>query len=135
MIPGEEIVWLDEDDALDTVIGRIRDHGYVRYPVLRKARSMAEVRPDDVAGVLYVPSLFTILGSDARGAFGDLLAPASFIAVDTVVSDLIDHLQEVRQEMALLTLTRNGTEIVVGMVTISDAFEVIAGEVEDPLDH
>lgn len=136
MIPGDEIVWLHEDDGLDTVIGRIRDHGYVRYPVLRTTRGVADVvRIDDVAGVLYVPSLFKILGSDGQGALPDLLAPASFIAVDTVVSDLIDHLQEVRQEMALLTLTRNGTEVVAGMVTISDAFEVIAGEVEDPLDR
>lgn len=136
MIPDDEIVWLDEDDDLDTVIGRIRDHGHVRYPVLRRTRGVGDVVPiDAVAGVLYVPSLFRILGPDAQGTLPDLLAPASFLAADTVVSDLIDHLQEVRQEMALLTRTRNEGEIVVGMVTISDAFEVIAGEVEDPLDR
>jgi CBS domain containing-hemolysin-like protein len=51
------------------------------------------------------------------------------VAADTVVCEVIDGLQRERQELALVD---DGE--VVGLVTATDAFEGITGELEDPLD-
>jgi CBS domain containing-hemolysin-like protein len=48
------------------------------------------------------------------------------------VSDAIDRFQEERQELAFVT-DADGT--VVGMLTVTDALEAIAGDVEDPFDE
>jgi CBS domain containing-hemolysin-like protein len=50
------------------------------------------------------------------------------------VSRLIDRLQEESQELTLLTDPDDGDRVV-GLVTVSDAFEVIAGDLQDPLDR
>ena len=137
MIPWDDVVWLPVDEEMDDRIVRLREHGYARYPVLSRGDGgeTSATRPDDVVGVLYVPSLFRALGPGADAGFRDILVPPVFLPSDTVVSALIDELQEERQEVALITGGEDGEETVRGMVTISDAFEVIAGEVEDPLDR
>ena len=137
MIPWDDVVWLPLEEEMDDRIVRLREHGYARYPVLDRSPGgeASPTRPGDVVGVLYVPSLFRVLGPEADAEFGDVLVSPVFLPADTVVSALIDELQEARQEVALITEEVEGEDAVRGMVTISDAFEVIAGEVEDPLDR
>jgi CBS domain containing-hemolysin-like protein len=52
-----------------------------------------------------------------------------WVPADLPVSTLIDRLQEEQQEVALVH-----DEAVAGFVTLTDAFEAIAGEMEDPVD-
>lgn len=136
MVPARDVIWLRLDDDSETHLRRIGEHGRVRYPVLGAGADGPAVQVDDVRGVLYVPSLFTLDGWPGVGALElePLLAPPSYLPADTPVSRLIDHLQEARQELAILTDPEEA-ERVVGIVTISDAFEVIAGDLQDPLDQ
>jgi CBS domain containing-hemolysin-like protein len=53
------------------------------------------------------------------------------LSPDVDVSDAIDQFQAEQQELALVI--ENGE--VVGMVTITDLFETITGDIEDPLDQ
>lgn len=53
------------------------------------------------------------------------------VAADTAVSDLIDQFQAENQELALVL---DGGEVV-GLVTATDAFEEVLGELEDPMDR
>lgn len=49
---------------------------------------------------------------------------------ETIVSDLIDQFQTENQELALVI----EDDKIVGLVTATDAFEEITGELQDPLD-
>jgi CBS domain containing-hemolysin-like protein len=60
----------------------------------------------------------------------DVAAPSMTVASNTTVSDLIDQFQAENQELAFV-LEDGAT---VGMVTATDAFEAITGELEDPID-
>jgi CBS domain containing-hemolysin-like protein len=53
------------------------------------------------------------------------------MSADTTVSDAIDRFQAERQELAVVLSDGN----VVGLITATDAFENVMGELEDPLDH
>jgi len=122
---------LDMDGA--EVRERIGRGGHARYPVLHRDRTdLSDLTVDDIAGILYVPALFRppdrLLGD--RLELGELIEPIVPIDVETPVAELIDRLQEQRQEMALV---RRGDEVV-GVVTVTDALEAIAGELSDPLD-
>ncbi|KTG17718.1 CBS domain-containing protein, partial [Haloferax profundi] len=59
-------------------------------------------------------------------------APPLSVAADLPVSDLIDRLQEENQELAMVR--DPDTDEVIGLVTASDAFESITGQLYDPLD-
>jgi len=52
------------------------------------------------------------------------------VSTDISVSDLVDELQHAKHEMALVT--EDGRTV--GLVTLTDAIELIVGESEDPLD-
>jgi CBS domain containing-hemolysin-like protein len=136
MIPAEEIIWLHLDDDPETQLRRIGEHGHVRYPVLREGSSPEEASMGDVRGFLYVPALFGGDGGPREGSrdLPSLLAPPFHLPADLPVSRLIDRLQDESQELTLLT-DPDDEDRVVGLVTVSDAFEVIAGDLQDPLDR
>lgn len=124
MIPRERMVVLSDDESVEESFRRIAEGGFVRYP-LRDATG-------ELSGVIYVPSLFGRLDELRAGtaSLEELAVPAATVPADLSVSELIDRLQEEGQEVALVR--EDGRTL--GMVTVTDAFEAIAGEVEDPLD-
>lgn len=130
MVPLDDLVHLALDAPGDENRRRIARSGYVRYPVLEAGGEPG--RADRVAGVVYVPALFDPPERLAGPGLDleDLLHPPVFLDPDLPVSELIDRLQAERQEAAFLV----EKERVVGMVTIMDALEAIAGPSEDPLD-
>lgn len=125
MVPREEAAVLTLDRSVEENLSEIGRSRYVRYP-------LCETGGGDVVGTVYVPALFEHLEALRSGEMGlrEIAADSVFVEEDRPVSEVIDLLQEVGQELALV---RHG-ERVVGMVTITDAFEAIAGDVEDPLD-
>jgi CBS domain containing-hemolysin-like protein len=60
----------------------------------------------------------------------EIATPPMTVAPDTVVAALIDQFQAENQELALVL----AGETVLELVTASDAFEAITGELRDPLD-
>jgi len=64
----------------------------------------------------------------------DLAEPVVWVDPELRVSIFIDRLQQEQQEMALVRPPGGPNEDVDGLVTSTDAFEAIAGELEDPVD-
>jgi CBS domain containing-hemolysin-like protein len=60
----------------------------------------------------------------------ELATPPLTVAPDTTVSDFIDRCQAENQELALIV--EDGETV--GLLTATDAFEEITGELEDPMD-
>ncbi len=134
MVPIDEVVFLHLDHEPRAVFRRIASEGHTRYPVV----ASSDVDPalkGSVAGVCYTPSLFGLEDwSEAETAdLRALLSEPCFLSAETSIAETVDGLQNVEQELALLTDPESPDRLV-GMITVSDAFEVIAGELRDPLD-
>ena len=109
------------EENLDT----IRRTPHTRFPLVGEGL-------DDPVGIVYVPELLRRLEGVEAGDvdLADVAAPPMTVEPSLPVSDLIDAFQAERQELALVV--EDGRTV--GLVTATDAFEEIAGELEDPLD-
>lgn len=125
MVPTEEMTALSMALPLDQNLDRIGRTRHVRYPLL-------DAEGDRFIGTVYVPALFEHRKALERGemTLADVATPGVRVEAELPVSELIDRLQEETQELAFV----EDDGRVVGLVTITDAFEQIAGEVEDPYD-
>jgi CBS domain containing-hemolysin-like protein len=125
MVPRSEVVALHTPDALHESLQEMRAHSYDRYPLL-------DPDWDNVYGTLYLTAVFRHLPELERGdtTLPDIAEPVVWVDPELPVSALIDRLQQQQQEVALV---RAGGHVR-GLVTSTDAFEAIAGELEDPGD-
>lgn len=125
MVPRERIATLRAGGALDETLAALRGLSHTRLPL----------RDDGgrYAGILYLPALVSNLQELRAGEIEllDLAVPPVRLDADTPVSRLIDRLQDEEQELALV---EEGGEVV-GLVTATDAFERIIGDLRDPLDE
>lgn len=125
MVPREEVVALSTRNPPEESLATIREQAHTRFVLV-------EADLDDPVGVVYVPALvrsWAALGGDdsLRAIASDLVT----VSPDLPVSDLIDRLQEAGQEVALVV--KDGRTV--GLVTATDGFETVAGELTDPLDE
>ncbi|MFB6074794.1 MAG: CNNM domain-containing protein [Haloarculaceae archaeon] len=126
MVDRGDIVALSTAEDLETNLERMADSPHVRFPLVGDSLEAFE-------GIVYTPAVMKHV-DDLREGTLDLAAvaaPPMTVSPDTVVSDLIDQFQAEGQELALVV---EGDEVV-GMVTATDAFEEITGELEDPMDR
>ncbi len=133
MVPLEDAVVLALDVPGRENLRRIGQGGHTRYPVLRTDAPLdRRLTVPALAGVLYLPALFSCPDRLAQPDLHleDLLQDAVICPSTLPVAQLIDRLQEARQELAVLA----DGDHVRGFVTITDAVESITGEVWDPLD-
>lgn len=123
MVPRERIVALRAESDPKETLRLAAEHMLTRYPVKRG---------DEFVGTLYVPALLKERDRylDGEVTLESLSSRAVFVDAGRPVSDFIDLLQERGEELGLIT--ENGR--VVGLMTITDAFEQIAGQVRDPFD-
>ncbi|QSG06849.1 Hemolysins or related protein containing CBS domains [Halapricum desulfuricans] len=126
MVDREAIVALSTEVDLDENLDRMDGTPHVRFPLV-------EDELEDFVGVIYAPTVLHNLDALARGdtTLRELATPPMTVAADTVVSDFIDQCQAENQELALVL---DGGEVV-GLVTATDAFEEVLGELEDPMDR
>jgi IMP dehydrogenase len=124
MVGREEIVALSVEDEWAANAERIREFPHSRFPLVRDDLESFE-------GIIYAPALLRRIDEDSEKIDLEAIAqPPMTTSPDTVVSDLIDQFQTQNQELALVI--EDGR--VVGLVTATDAFEEITGELQDPLD-
>lgn len=125
MTGRDDIVALSTTDDLTTNLQRIRDSQYVRFPLVGDEL-------EEFHGTVYTPAIFGELDEFRAGNLElETVATAPVtVTADMAVSELIDRFQTENQELALVV--EDGD--VIGLVTATDAFEEITGELRDPLD-
>ena len=125
MVDEADAVFLSTDASVEENLQRVSETPHTRYPLLDEDR-------EDFVGVVYVPSVVDQMAALEAGdvTFADIAAPPMTISADTSVSDAIDRFQAERQELALVLSDGD----IVGLLTATDALEVVVGELEDPLD-
>jgi CBS domain containing-hemolysin-like protein len=127
MVSASEVVAVSTTEDLETNLERMSAAPHVRYPLVGEDL-------DDFRGIVYLPAVFRDLDDlrESTDTLEDVAQPPMTLAASLSVSDAIDRFQEERQELAFVTDEDGG---VVGLVTVTDALEAIAGQVEDPLDE
>jgi CBS domain containing-hemolysin-like protein len=126
MVDSDAIVALSAEADLDENLDRMEGTPHVRFPLVGDGLS-------DFRGVVYAPTVLHDIEALRSGetTLEDLATPPLTVAADTAVSDFIDQCQAENQELALVLADGE----VVGLVTATDAFEEVLGELEDPMDR
>ncbi|MEE6208561.1 CNNM domain-containing protein [Salarchaeum sp. III] len=126
MVDVDDVVFLSTAESIEENIHRLTSSPHTRYPLVGET-------PEDLVGIVYVPAVIDHIDEIRSGEMelAEVAAPPMTLAADTTVSDAIDQFQAENQELALVL--RDGE--VVGLVTATDAFEAVMGEIDDPLDQ
>ncbi|MFB6071695.1 MAG: CNNM domain-containing protein [Halobacterium sp.] len=125
MVDAEHVVPLSTEVSLEENVDRMSDHPHVRYPLVGDSL-------EDFRGIVYLPEAFRDLEALRSGedTLEDIAHPPMTMHANLPVSEAIDRFQAESQELALVT----GEDGVVGLLTVTDALEAIAGQIEDPMD-
>jgi CBS domain containing-hemolysin-like protein len=122
MTPRTDIIAIEINDDLTTVLEAIRDKGYSRIPVY-------EGTIDHIIGLIYAKDLLTEIGRDP-GAFTlrDKLRPAYYVPETKLLRNLLHEFQTQKLHIAVVLDEYGGTA---GIVTIEDILEELVGEIAD----
>ena len=127
MVPREEIVVLSTTDSVAEIRETIEEHPHSRFPLVGE-------NLEDFRGVIYLPSIVNRFEALTEGKIGieDLATSPMRLPAHEEVSDAIDPFQAEHQELAFVE-DQEGE--IVGLLTATDAFEEVMGELEDPMDE
>ena len=125
MTPVEDVVFLSTEISIAENLTRISTNPHTRLPLIGSD-------PSEFRGIVYVPSVIDRIDDlrDGRATLEDVAAPPMTLSVTTPISQAVDQFQVERQELALVLDDGD----VVGLLTATDAFEAVMGDLEDPLD-
>lgn len=125
MVDREEIVPLSTANDAEENVHVIEERPFVRFPLVGESL-------DEFVGVVYTPTVVGCVDELRLGetTFEALATEPVTVPSDAAVSEAIDRFQDENQELALV----EDEDGVVGLVTATDAFEAVLGDVEDPFD-
>lgn len=121
MTPRTEIVWLDVDDSVEDILGKIAGSEYSRFPV----------RQDSLETILGIVKSRDLLVQSLSGTeikLKELLKPAFFIPETMFASRALEIFKEKGTELLLVIDEFGGVQ---GLITINDILEEIVGEIEN----
>lgn len=126
MVPRNQMVVVERDDAPATYLPILIESAHSRFPVVGEGK-------DDVVGILLAKDLLSYF---ARGDGKDfdireVLRPAVFIPESKRLNVLLREFRSSRNHMAVVVDEYGG---VAGLVTIEDVLEQIVGDIEDEHD-
>ena len=101
------------------------EHSHSRYPLIGEDLQ-------DFQGLVYLPAITTQFNDLMSGdlAIEEIAVTPMTLPADEAISDVVDRFQSERQEPALV---EDDSEIV-GLLTVTDVFEEVMGELENPID-
>lgn len=126
MIPRPQMVVLDEESDLRTMLEVVVESGHSRFPVISNKK-------DQIVGVVLAKDLLRLLvtGSEEDFELDDIMRPATFVPESKRLNVLLKEFRESRQHMAVVI---DEYSAVAGLVTIEDVLEQIVGEIDDEHD-
>ena len=126
MVPREEIVALSTENDFEENLAIMETHSHSRYPLVGEDS-------DDYRGIVYLPAITNHFDDLANGTTDveDVAVPTMTLPAGEEVSDAVDRFQAENQELALVEKESE----TVGLLTATDAFEEVMGELEDPVDQ
>jgi CBS domain containing-hemolysin-like protein len=125
MVDREAIVALSIDNDIEANLKLVQERPHTRFPLI-------DGKLEEFVGTVYTPSLVREIDDLRNGDLDlrEIAAEPMTVPADIAVSEAIDQFQEENQELAFVC-----DDGVVGLVTATDAFEAITGDLEDPFDQ
>jgi CBS domain containing-hemolysin-like protein len=122
MTPRTDLIAINVNDDLNTILETIRDKGHSRIPVY-------EETIDKIVGLIYAKDLLTEIGKEPK-AFNikEKIRPAYFVPETKTLRDLLHEFQDQKLHIAVVLDEYGGTA---GIVTIEDILEEVVGEITD----
>ncbi len=126
MIPRSQIVVVERDSDLKSILPTVIESAHSRFPVIGETK-------DEVVGILLAKDLLTQINKDEKTSFNmrEILRPAVFVPESKRLNVLLDEFRANRNHMAIVVDEYGG---IAGLVTIEDVLEQIVGEIEDEHD-
>ena len=126
MIPRAQIVFIENDQDLESCLDTIITTAHSRFPVVTEER-------DKVLGILHAKDLLKFLRLDAEEFdLQQLLRPVEIVPESKRVDRLLKEFRSERFHMAIVV---DEFGAVSGLVTIEDILEQIVGDIEDEFDE
>ncbi|MCE5187535.1 MAG: hemolysin family protein [Planctomycetaceae bacterium] len=122
MTPRTDIIAIEVEDDLQTVLETVRDKGYSRIPVY-------EGTVDHIVGLIYAKDLLTEIGHDpSTFHLRDKLRPVYYVPETKLLRNLLHEFQAQKLHISVVLDEYGGTA---GIVTIEDILEELVGEIAD----
>jgi Mg2+/Co2+ transporter CorB len=121
------VVLIDGDQPMDSIVTQMLEAPYTRIPVYRG-------EPDNIVGAIHAKDLFRAVkaaGSPQAVKLEDVMTPPWFIPESTV---LFDQLQAFRARHEHFAIVVDEYGALRGIVTLEDIIEEITGDIEDEHD-
>ena len=128
MIPRSQIIFIEDQQDLNTCLNTIIESAHSRFPVIADADDR-----DNIVGILHAKDLLKFLREDA-GEFdlSSLLRPVVIVPESKRVDRMLKDFRSERFHMAIVV---DEFGAVSGLVTIEDILEQIVGDIEDEFDE
>lgn len=125
MIPRSQIIVVEHDMKLATILPILIQSAHSRFPVLDA--------DEDIIGILLAKDLlkFYFEGETENFRIEDVMRPAFFVPQSKRLDILLREFRSNRNHMAIVL---NEYGHVAGLITIEDVLEQIVGEIEDEYD-
>ena len=126
MVPRLQMVTLDYDMPLHTIISLMVQHEHSRFPVLGENK-------DEVLGIILAKDLLSYCLNNSEKPFNisDVLRTAVFIPESKRLNVLLQDFRLNHNHMAMV-VDEYGR--IIGLITIEDVLEQIVGEISDEYD-
>lgn len=126
MVPKAQMVVIQEDAELDTILPIVIESGHSRFPVVDKTG-------DEVLGILLAKDLLSFCFTQDKNSFHlkTILRPCVFTPQSKRLDILLREFRINRNHIAVVL---DEYSHVAGIVTIEDVLEQIVGEIEDEYD-
>lgn len=125
MVPRTDMVCVDAEEPLSTVLAAILKSGHSRIPIYKENN-------DNIIGLVYAKDLLRFWGQPLdKIKLEEVLRPPCLVPESKLVSELLQEFRETRVHIAIIIDEYGGTS---GLVTIEDLIEEIIGEIRDEYD-
>jgi magnesium and cobalt transporter len=126
MIPKAQMIVIENDSSLETILPLIIESAHSRFPVV-------DSTGNDVIGIVLAKDLLKYFFNKSANEFkvSDILRPAVFVPQSKRLDILLKEFRANRNHMAIV-IDEYGH--VAGLVTIEDVLEQIVGDIEDEYD-
>ncbi len=125
MTPRSDIVAININDDIDSILKIIIDEGYTRMPVYKD-------NLDDIKGIINVKDVLTRIATHRRVNIRALIKPVTFAYVTMNISPLLNEMRAAKSHLAVVVDDYGSTK---GIVTMEDILEELVGEIWDEYDE
>ncbi|MCA9914394.1 MAG: HlyC/CorC family transporter, partial [Anaerolineae bacterium] len=120
LTPRTEIIWLEQDDSLETIRERILSYRFSAYPV-------CDGDLDHVIGVVRAKDLLAQLLRGEAFALREVMLPPLFVPETALALDVLNRFKTAPVHMAIILGEYGGID---GLVTLNDIVEEVVGDVD-----